>query len=116
MISGRRFAGLAIRAYTVGHAPRGTSGRNTMVQRADMLNTTGSYSLARHPLYLGNYLMWLGIVFFVGVWWLAIICTPVFWIYCERIMYAEEAFLGDRFGRNFHEWAARTRLRTYTNG
>ena len=48
------FFGLAIRAYTIGHAPGGTSGRNTKRQKADTLNTTGAYSLVRNPLYLGR--------------------------------------------------------------
>ena len=46
------FAGLAIRSYTIGHTPKGTSGRNTKHQVADRLNTTGAYSLVRNPLYL----------------------------------------------------------------
>ena len=53
--------GLAVRVYTVGFSPRNTSGRNTKVgQVADTLNQTGIYSVVRHPLYLGNFLMWLG--------------------------------------------------------
>jgi protein-S-isoprenylcysteine O-methyltransferase Ste14 len=53
--------GQAIRAVTVGYAPQNTSGRNTVNgQIADELNVTGIYSLLRHPLYLGNYFMWLG--------------------------------------------------------
>ena len=52
------FAGLCIRAYTIGTTPRGTSGRNTKEQVANELNSTGMYSMVRHPLYLGNYLMW----------------------------------------------------------
>ena len=52
--------GLAVRVYTVGFSPRNTSGRNTKVgQVADTLNQTGIYSVVRHPLYLGNFLMWL---------------------------------------------------------
>ena len=35
------FFGLAVRAYTIGQVPAGTSGRNTKDQRADALNTTG---------------------------------------------------------------------------
>ena len=54
-------AGTLVRIYTVGHTPVGTSGRNTEGQVADVLNTTGIYSTVRHPLYLGNFLMWLGI-------------------------------------------------------
>mgnify|MGYP005945208337 FL=1 len=55
-------AGLAVRIHTVGHAPAGTSGRNTRGQVADTLNTTGFYSIIRHPLYFGNLLISLGIV------------------------------------------------------
>ncbi len=52
--------GLLVRVYTVGYSPKNTSGRNTKVgQVADVLNQTGIYSLVRHPLYLGNFLMWL---------------------------------------------------------
>ena len=34
------FLGLVIRCFTVGYVPRGTSGRNTQSQVAEMLNTT----------------------------------------------------------------------------
>ncbi len=47
--------GLAIRIYAVGHTPENTSGRNTVEQVADSLNTSGIYSIVRHPLYLGNF-------------------------------------------------------------
>src|SRR5687767_12527035 len=44
--------GLAVRVYTVGHTPKNTSGRNTDEgQVAEVLNSTGSYSMVRHPLY-----------------------------------------------------------------
>ncbi len=46
------FMGLGIRALTIGQTPRRTSGRNTKKQVAESLNTTGIYSLVRHPLYL----------------------------------------------------------------
>jgi protein-S-isoprenylcysteine O-methyltransferase Ste14 len=52
--------GFAIRVYTVGYTPDNTSGRNTKEQIADELNITGIYSLVRHPLYVGNFFMWLG--------------------------------------------------------
>ena len=53
--------GFLIRFYTIGTTPKGTSGRNTKQQVADVLNSTGPYSMLRHPLYLGNYLIWIGI-------------------------------------------------------
>ena len=55
-------AGLAIRWFTVGFVPAGTSGRNTTDQRAERLNTTGLYSIVRNPLYLGNYIILLGVL------------------------------------------------------
>lgn len=102
------FAGLMIRAYTVGHAPKGTSGRNTKHQRADVLNTTGAYSMVRNPLYLGNFFMGLGVVLFAHLWWLILIYVLAFWLYYERIILAEEAYLREKFGAQFLEWAQRT--------
>lgn len=100
--------GLAIRAWTVGHVPPRTSGRNTRAQVADVLNTTGTYSVVRHPLYLGNYLMWLSVSLVPRTLWLPIVVSLVFWLYHERIMFAEEQFLQRKFGQQFTEWAART--------
>jgi protein-S-isoprenylcysteine O-methyltransferase Ste14 len=102
------FLGLAIRALTIGYTPRRTSGRNTKEQIADVLNTTGMYSVVRNPLYLGNFFMGLGITLFAHLWWLTLIYILAFWLYYERIIFAEEAFLRDKFGRQFLEWADST--------
>ena len=102
------FFGLGIRVFTVGHTPKATSGRNTKEQVADTLNTTGIYSLARHPLYLGNFFMFLGVMLFAHTWWLALIYILAFWLYYERIMFAEEAFLRKKFGDEYLTWANST--------
>lgn len=101
-------AGLAIRIHTIGHAPPFTSGGNVRKQVADELNTTGCYSIVRHPLYLGNLLMWLGPAVFVRSLWIVLICLLAFWLYYERIMCAEEDFLETRFGSRFRAWSAAT--------
>lgn len=101
-------SGLALRAATVGFAPHGTSGRNTRTQRADTLNTTGMYSIVRNPLYLGNYLILLGFSLIPGAWWFVILASLCFALYYERIIYAEEAFLQEKFGSAYTEWAERT--------
>jgi len=98
-------AGLGVRVYTVGHAPKGTSGRNTTKQVADVLNTTGMYSIVRHPLYVGNFFMWFGVSMFFHEWWFSAIIGLVYWVYYERIMFAEEAFLRRQFGDVFIKWA-----------
>jgi protein-S-isoprenylcysteine O-methyltransferase Ste14 len=100
--------GLGLRVGTVGFVPRDTSGRNTGKQLAETLNTSGFYSVVRHPLYLGNYLMWLGVALFVRSWWAPVIVSLVFWLYYERIMFAEEEFLRRKFGPVYTSWAATT--------
>ncbi|GAB3289800.1 methyltransferase family protein [Hymenobacter humi] len=101
-------AGLAVRAITIGYTPQGTSGRNTAEQVAEALNETGIYSVVRHPLYLGNFLMWLGLFLFTGVWWFVLICSLAYWLYYERIMYAEEEFLRRKYSARYEAWASRT--------
>lgn len=101
--------GLLIRIYTVGHTPRNTSGRNTKEgQVADALNTTGIYSIVRHPLYLGNFFMWLGPALLVKDLWFIVAFVLLYWLYYERIMYAEEQFLRRKFGQEYVDWAAKT--------
>lgn len=99
--------GLVIRALTIGFAPKGTSGGNTKIQRAYLLNTTGTYSLVRHPLYLGNFVIFLGILLFLKIWWFVCIGILVFWLYYERIMYREEEFLREKFGEQHLRWSDR---------
>jgi len=98
-------AGFLVRSYTIGTTPKGTSGRNTQQQVAEQLNSTGMYSMVRHPLYLGNYLMWIGIVLFTKNISFAIIVSLLFWIYYERIMFAEERFLERKFGEAYLTWS-----------
>lgn len=100
--------GVAVRALVVGYAPAGTSGRNTREgQVAADLNTTGAYAVVRHPLYLGNFLMWLGIALVPRSAWLVAVITLAYALYYERIMLAEEKFLQQRFGDAFEQWASR---------
>jgi protein-S-isoprenylcysteine O-methyltransferase Ste14 len=102
------FIGEGIRIFTVAFTPPGTSGRNTKQQLADTLNTTGIYSLLRHPLYLGNFFMFLGPFIFTGNIYGISIYILIFWLYYERIMYAEEAFLIHKFENEYSEWASDT--------
>ncbi|MCF8364682.1 MAG: isoprenylcysteine carboxylmethyltransferase family protein [Bacteroidales bacterium] len=99
-------AGLIVRAITIGTTPAGTSGRNTKEgQVAEELNTGGIYSVIRHPLYLGNYLMWIGIVIFTFNIYFIIIVSLAYWLYYERIMFAEERFLEKKFGKPYLDWS-----------
>jgi protein-S-isoprenylcysteine O-methyltransferase Ste14 len=97
--------GLAVRIITVGYTPANTSGRNTKTQLADTLNTSGIYSVVRHPLYLGNFFMWLGPVLLTGHFWFVVAVSLFYWIYYERIMFSEEQYLRRKFGEKFVVWA-----------
>lgn len=101
--------GVLVRLYTVGFTPKNTSGRNTSEgQIANELNTTGLYSLTRNPLYVGNFFMWMGLVFYIGVIWFFLLFICVFWIYYERIIFAEETFLREKFKESYIQWANKT--------
>jgi len=98
--------GQAIRILTVGFAPKNTSGRNTAGgQIADELNVTGIYSILRHPLYLGNFFMWLGPVLFIRSFVATLVFVLLYWLYYERIMFAEEQFLRRKFGEIYDKWS-----------
>jgi protein-S-isoprenylcysteine O-methyltransferase Ste14 len=99
--------GFCVRFYTIGTTPKGTSGRNTKEQVAEVLNSSGMYSTVRHPLYLGNYLIWLGISLASFNIYFVIIMSLLFWIYYERIMFAEERFLERKFGDDYLNWASK---------
>ena len=105
---GLSMTGVLVRAFTIGTKPRGTSGRNRRVQNATELNTTGFYSVVRHPLYLGNALMWSGIAIFPRIWAAAVFVGAFFWVFYERVMLAEEDFLRLKFGAEYERWAERT--------
>lgn len=102
------FFGLFIRCVTVGYVPKGTSGRHTRGQKADSLNTTGMYSIARNPIYLGNFFIILGLLLFISVWWFVLMSILIFWIFYERIIFTEESYLKEQFGAKFSEWAGKT--------
>lgn len=101
--------GLFIRIFAVGYSGKHTSGRNTARgQVAEVLNTKGLYSIMRNPLYVGNYFMWLGIAMLTCNLWFLGIFSLIFWIYYERIVYAEEEFLRSKFGEAYLNWANST--------
>ena len=98
-------SGQVIRAIAIGTSNKNTSGRNTEQQVAEALNTKGIYSTVRHPLYLGNYFMWIGIVCFTFNIWFIVSVSLLFWIYYERIMFCEERFLERKFGQSYVDWS-----------
>ena len=97
--------GFLIRVITVGFTPANTSGRNTVTQVADSLNTKGIYSTVRHPLYLGNFFMWLAIAVLTADLYFVIVFCLCYFIFYERVMLAEEDFLANKFGDAYTQWS-----------
>ena len=102
------YLGEFIRIITIAFVPIGTSGRNTVKQIAASLNTKGIYSTVRHPLYLGNFLIYLGPFIYTGNIYAIIIFILIFWIYYERIMFAEESYLSKKFSNEYLKWSSKT--------
>ena len=101
--------GQFIRVMTVGFTPHNTSGRNTSEgQVAGEVNSTGIYSTVRHPLYLGNFFMWLGVAMITANAWFIVAFILFYMFYYERIMYAEESFMRNKFDRGYLDWADKT--------
>jgi len=100
--------GLVLRVIIVGFVPRGTSGRNTTKIKAPVLNTSGMYSLMRHPLYVANFIIFMAFMLFFHQSLLAVCAALIYGMYYERIMLAEEAFLQRQFGEQFEQWVIRT--------
>ena len=101
------FVGFLVRFYTIATSAKDTSGRNTKQQVANSLNTKGIYSIIRHPLYFGNFLIWLGIAISTLNFYFVIFMSLIFWIYYERIMLVEEKFLASKFKNDFSTWSAK---------
>jgi len=100
--------GLVVRCLTVGYVIEGSSGINTKSQKARTLNTTGMYSIVRHPLYFGNFIIFFGIILFPQVLWFTLIAILAFWLYYERIIFAEKKFFKKEFGNIYLDWVEKT--------
>lgn len=100
--------GEGIRVLSVGFAGSGTSGRESFL-KADSLNTTGLYSLARNPLYWGNMLIFAGLLaIFANPYALALFVVFLFLQY-HFIVLAEESFLAGLHGRAYDDYRSRVR-------
>ncbi len=100
--------GLALRIAIVGYVPSGTSGRNAVEQRADVLNTSGMYSVVRHPLYFANFIVFIAFILLFKSLLLVLFMALAYFLYYERIMLAEEQFLEGKYGEGYRAWAGST--------
>lgn len=105
---GISLVGLSLRMMTVAFIAESSSGRELSTPQADHLNTTGLYSLVRHPLYIGNSVIWLGVASMMHLWWLSLAIMLISLFYHRLIICAEESYLEARFGQVYLEWTQNT--------
>ena len=98
-------AGQAVRAWVLGQVPDGTSGQNERLIATE-LNTSGPYARTRNPLYLGNFLITLGLCLVAHDPILLGLVAVLFAAQYRAIVAAEEGFLRTRFGPAFDEYCA----------
>lgn len=97
-------AGQAIRFYTLGQVPEGTSGQGRSLE-ASTLNVRGPYAYVRNPLYVGNFGICLGLLLIAHEPWAYLVGLGFFFGEYFFIVRAEEAFLRERFGQAFDDYA-----------
>ena len=91
-------AGELLRLWAASHAGRST--RSDRI-KARVLITTGPYAYIRHPIYVGNFLIGLGMICLAEAFILVPVFLVLFTFYYRRIVFTEETFLKERFGLEF---------------
>src|SRR5262249_5481244 len=110
--------GQGLRIWAAGYMGRG--GRSQRLKAATLL-TAGPYAHVRNPLYLGNFLLCLGVVLLTESALLLPLPVRVFWTLYLPVIFAEEAFLQGQFGPDYTAYCRAAprllpRLRTATPG
>lgn len=98
-------AGEGCRLAGVSAAGTVTRRRSRHVQR---LVTYGIFSWMRNPLYVGNFLVWIGFVVGSGVLWFLPIAAVLFALEYTFIVRYEEGVLESIFGEEYVAYKART--------
>ena len=93
--------GEMVRLAGVAAAGSVTRRRSRNVQR---LVTYGIFAWVRNPLYIGNFLIWIGFVTISGVVWFLPVAVLLFAVEYELIVRYEEGVLESTFGREYLEY------------
>lgn len=75
------------------------------IRKNKVLTTTGPYAYTRNPLYLGSFLVGLGVVAASGSIWLLVLFLVFFGVVYTKTMREEEARLSELFGESFERYA-----------
>jgi protein-S-isoprenylcysteine O-methyltransferase Ste14 len=91
-------AGLAIRCWAVRHI--GTISRTRSARLGPLMNR-GPFALVRNPLYVGNFLIWIGFAVSSGLIWMVPVAWAIFALQYTAIIRFEEAALTQHFGQPY---------------
>jgi len=97
--------GEAIRLSGVAAAGTVTRRRSRTVQR---LVTYGVFAWMRNPLYVGNFLIWIGFTLISGVLWFIPVAVMLFAVEYTLIVRYEEGVLESIFGQEYLRYKATT--------
>jgi protein-S-isoprenylcysteine O-methyltransferase Ste14 len=97
--------GEAVRLSGVAAAGTDTRRRSREVQR---LVTYGVFAWVRNPLYVGNFLIWMGFTVISGVYWFLPIAALLFALEYTLIVRYEEGVLESIFGSAYLAYKSRT--------
>jgi protein-S-isoprenylcysteine O-methyltransferase Ste14 len=98
--------GQVLRAAVIGYVYILRGGRDRQVYAEDLV-TSGFFAHARNPLYLGNILILVGLFLIHGNPWVIALGSALFLTVYVCIVAAEEAYLSERFGEQYAEYARR---------
>jgi protein-S-isoprenylcysteine O-methyltransferase Ste14 len=99
-------SGQFLRAVTVGLEYIIRGGRNREVY-AEKLVQGGLFAHCRNPLYVGNFVIILGVAIASNSLWFVGVAVPFFIFAYWAIIAAEENYLRNKFGHEFEEYCAR---------
>jgi protein-S-isoprenylcysteine O-methyltransferase Ste14/phosphohistidine phosphatase SixA len=99
------FAGIGIRAAIAGYGQGADVEDEASKTRLDV---TGLYSVVRHPVYIGNFLILLAVMMLLKSAIFATLGAVVAFLYYERLTLSREKLLLDKHGEAFRQWAENT--------
>jgi protein-S-isoprenylcysteine O-methyltransferase Ste14 len=103
MLGGLVVAGGGIRDFKRAKTPVPTN------EPTRALVTTGMHGWTRNPIYVGMFLLYVGIGIVARSWWVLILTVPLAVVMRYGVVAREEAYLERRFGGVYREYKARVR-------
>jgi hypothetical protein len=91
--------GLAIRGWASGY-----------LKKNEELTVTGPYAHTRNPLYLGTFLLGIGVAISAGTLWFTILFMCLYLFIYLPVMFAEAQTLGELFPNEYDDYSKRVPL------